>query len=1683
MKKERLSDEIGKIDEDIVDEAAKKREQAAGKDAPRKKSPLLIVTSVLVAAAAAVSGVVFIPKFLSNNGIDTAVPDQPAAITTTAATTPAETAAGAANESETGSRRKNTFSRERRRSDIVADVSAVTASDDSISPDSSLRIRLAADVSEETLRDRIKLSPESEFTLTRDNDRTYILKANKSFGNGTLVKLAVSDDDGDVCDSWAFRTADKFEVTSRYPAGESVYASTDTGVEIGFTMPPSLDAAKDYFSISPAIKGRFSSNETTLYYIPTDGFQPNVRYTVTLKAGFPAENGETLDEDCVFSFRTSSYTDRGSFMFTSSSNSGFSETFLPDDNACIEIYCSGNLAGREFETHLYRFGGSDDYKNAVVTMIGGGSAEDYTVDTSNLTEVFTSDEVPFSRENSNSRVYVLLPDDLEPGYYIADVSVKDVSSMSLQYLIQVSPLSVYGMSLGDENVFFVNDTKTGLPAKGADVTLEKDGKKYSGKVGDDGLAYIRTGGESGRAVLTVGTQSGEYIDSFDLSDAENVNYDDKYYMYLYTDRAAYLVSDTINVWGVLLPKAKGGALPDDLKLSFDGEAKPLSVAADGTFKSTFTYKDHTEGWWNAISLMSGSDIMLETHVQIHDYVKPTYVMDIDAPSFVVQPHKNEIPVTITASYYEGTPAEGLMIKNDGDYKCDPEILRTDGVGEAKAKILAQDVPNSYKAQNLWVCFQLTGVEDTYTTAYKTIPALYHDVMLEYDYDYDTRSLTLTASKLDLTKAEAFFDTVSNDGWYVSGGNMDILKNGAADIPVTVEITRHSTEKQETGSYYDYIEKRTVKTYKYNYRQDNVGTYKIKTTGGKYTLTGLPTDPSLGRYDIRFYYEDSDGYSMEDILWVGDNDDSFLVIDADGNYIWYDGTTDYKVFRLDAETANGLADSGYASYSAFRENEEITFRLACANKEEKLGGKLFVAVYNSDIITRDVYDINELGSVKYKTSRAMIPNAGYTGAYFDGKHVYGLSGGVVIYDESERGIQLTASADEKTYDAGETAVITVNARGLDGAAVEGATVLLNVTDEAAYAIAEQNADPLGEIYRYIYYPRPYTYVSYIQHLPLNASAGEKGGGGPSEVRRDFRDNAYFDSAVTDKDGNATFTVKMPDNMTTWRGTFLAVSQEADGDVLAGKKLLPIVVTRPLFISPIMHQTIVEGDDAAVSAKCAGLPNDGKITVNISGNGVDKTLTIKQQETANFGKLGKGEYKVLFTAEKDGERDAVELPLTVTDTLLETRITRSAMLDELSSAVKPTKYPFGAAFFNKEYMFRADIVYDLIRYCGENLESRMAADFAATELGFMTEEEFIDLYSNETASGYARLLPAAEPSADLTALMAVLCPKTVSGHAREKFTIDAGSDNLGNVSAAYMGLAALGEPVMNDVKKILAETDTDKLYLPNGLKLTAALALCGDYDSAYKSYIRLVPELTINDSDPDAPYAYLLGDNGKPNGYYTRTALIVASLLDLPEAEYFARYLLTEDPKYSSCAAELAIFVKSYVPRKGGEAVFTYMRGGEKQTVTIDRYRPTYITFTEEQLRTADFETKSGEVYVIAYYTGRVDENTDAPTIKVTKKLSGTLAAGEEIIVTIYAPKDCIVYDVIPSCGRRSDSVNNQLGQLVRLYVHEDGIATYKFTPSTQGEYVVESAVVYDYGSGTWGIGERSSVTIGNGNEGL
>ena len=1546
--------------------------------------------------------------------------------------------------------------------DIVS-VTADTMQGRLAAADTAFTVKTSSELDTEQLKEYLFLTPDVPFEITKQDELSYSLKTAEPLPENSIAVIGLKDNTGDVAYKWAFQTDGGFEVRHTYPYSGSEYVTPSTGIEISFTALADHKNAEEYFEINPKVEGRFESRRDTLYFIPSEPLEEMTSYTVTLKKGLVSSEGTALEEDFTFSFVTADSSGH-SYCY----DSGVSETFLKDDMPLIQIFCSDSMKDRDFSVKLFRYASADDYYNALKGYIDSGLSEDnYRFPYDKLENIYSDTVKLVNGKESWDPSYILLPEDMEEGFYFVLVTAEDNGkTYTIQRHIQINPVSVYAAMLSGKAQFFINDTSTGKAVSNADIKLHTKMVSFNTKTDINGVAELEfPTGESGTGLLKIQCGDKVYCDIFDIYDSGNENLSDLYYTYIYTDREIYRRDDTVNVWGVIRPRKEGVKLPEDLTLRFGADYEsgwdiPFKINDDGTFSAQTSFTDIGYEWGTSINLITDNEEICSKYIRIDNYVKPKFNFETDIPYYVVSPQSEPVTVTVDAELFDGTAADGLTFEATGYdiSSAEPSVITTDENGHAEAKLYFTD-SESWQPQWLWADLELTGVQNEYTDAEMNTVGFFRDVMLEYEYNEDDRSMEIRTSLIDTDKFGKD-DSPYKDETYSK------IRGEAVNTDIEVIITRSYSEKIEDGTYYDYLRKENVTNYRYNHKEECVGTYNVSTVNGRVLLENLPTDHEDSSYHIEFRYKDTQGRKTVDAAYI-----------SGYSYDYYNGKKHYT-----------LSSESYV----FKEGQTLTLKLQENGQDVSYNnGRAFLQIHGTEFNDSNVY-----AGTEYNVTMTsdFIPNVNITGAYFDGQHIYPINEGWQDYsfDPEDREIILELSSDKEKYAPADKAKVTVYAKDAKGAVISGAAVNLSISDEAVFAVAPQNADPLEEIYADIYLPLVHQYYSYEQYSMEADGAAEMGGGGDGGgTRRNFKDTAAFMSAVTDSDGKAVFEFELPDNVTEWRATAAAVYEKENDVLYAGAAKLPLIATQPLFIEAVMLPEIVEGDDLSVSARCYGeTAGDDIITVTVSGNGVNETRTAPSGRPVNLGKLAKGDYTVTFSAGEGEASDRIELPLTVKDTLLETRVRVSADLAE-GLDIKPSKWPACVTFFDGEYMLYTDVLFKLTEQAGVRLDMRIASEFAMKQLGFITEQEYLAEFSGITRSdGTVALNKNAEGDIQLTAKLCAAAPELLDKSAVKENMYNILNDkdsHSTDVTSAYFGLAALGEPVMAEIKAVL-ENDilTEKLgdmAYEDGLRLTAALAMMGDYDSALTYYGKFTPVTVKNTDDNGNEVIYVNGDYPVE---LTQTALVTAAVLGLPEADGMARYLVGINQVYDSFAPELMIYLAYYSPEKDGDAEFTYSLDGKTETVKLDRHFGTHIDFGKEQFENADLSVTSGSVYAISSFIGHPVQNDSDPELIVEKTYTsdtGEFEIGSLVTVTIkVAGGDCkfsTVNDVIPSCGRYDDAVScwrtDREGQCVTVYTDEHGVAKYTFRIASSGDYTIESAAARNC-TGQWGMSEKSSITV-------
>lgn len=212
--------------------------------------------------------------------------------------------------------------------------------------------------------------------------------------------------------------------------------------------------------------------------------------------------------------------------------------------------------------------------------------------------------------------------------------------------------------------------------------------------------------------------------------------------------------------------------------------------------------------------------------------------------------------------------------------------------------------------------------------------------------------------------------------------------------------------------------------------------------------------------------------------------------------------------------------------------------------------------------------------------------------------------------STRALEIALKPEPSELSPGGEVRVSANIKGADGEAVEGAELTLIVVDEAILALIDhRHADPLSTFYpmrqegvadaksrhfvRLMDLRRMEELQKEMKQLALDAgvarttampmlssaesapapsSGGTSGGASPIAIRADFRPLAFFGpELLTDKDGNASASFTLPDNLTRYR--VVAIASEG---ARFGKAESSLVARLPLMIRASAPRFLNYGD---------------------------------------------------------------------------------------------------------------------------------------------------------------------------------------------------------------------------------------------------------------------------------------------------------------------------------------------------------------------------------------------------------------------------------------------------------------------------------------------------------------------------
>ncbi len=280
---------------------------------------------------------------------------------------------------------------------------------------------------------------------------------------------------------------------------------------------------------------------------------------------------------------------------------------------------------------------------------------------------------------------------------------------------------------------------------------------------------------------------------------------------------------------------------------------------------------------------------------------------------------------------------------------------------------------------------------------------------------------------------------------------------------------------------------------------------------------------------------------------------------------------------------------------------------------------------------------------------------------------GYSGLVELpVEASSRTITLEISNAQESYRPGSQATVTLTAT-MNGQPVQGAEIALVAADRGVLDLIDYRVpNPMDFFYSRDNFPDKVAHYDTRDMLmdPVTWKANDLPGGdekleeaaaGPgASVRRDFNPTAVFRTGlVTGKDGKVSATFKLPDSLTRFRSTAVAVKDDAFG-IVEGE----IVVQNPLNVRAALPRQMRVDDTATAGVVLTNIDTIAHtVAVTLSAQGLDltgpqkKSVTLQKGETAEVAfdmkATSPGTAKLSFGVDSDVLKERLDETLAVVE----------------------------------------------------------------------------------------------------------------------------------------------------------------------------------------------------------------------------------------------------------------------------------------------------------------------------------------------------------------------------------------------------------------------------------------------------
>ncbi|MCX6047412.1 MAG: Ig-like domain-containing protein [Chloroflexi bacterium] len=1077
------------------------------------------------------------------------------------------------------------------------------------------------------------------------------------------------------------RTFDVFPlptVSTTTPPQDAAAVSPEQDVIIRFSAPVSATTVLSNVRISPML----STTQVYSYYSPYNGEltlswnkKAQTAYTVTVGSAVADEYGNTLGQDYNLHFAT------GDFTPYSRINLDRFTHFNVYSQTLVSLYYR-NIP--KVEATLYRVPMDEFFK-----LTGQDQYQiwnNYQVPDPETNRVWTHSYAPNVERNITGRQVISLTDEagnqLTPGIYLLEVAQlpkpKDDNSPtdpeSQKLIILGNQNLVLKKSQQGESLAWVTDLRTGQPVPDQKIRFYRNnGDPLEATSGPDGIAttqleldantvyqpviaMVGEPGDANFAAVSSEWNQGVAVYDFNLNTGYGTG---QYQLYFYTDRPIYKPGQTIYWKGIVrsLTDDQYTLPPPTLPISItvrDAQgvaimAAEMNPSENGTLngKVTLAPEAGTGYYYLDAQIKTGIDTSVSNGVGflVNAYRKPEFQIEVTSakPEYV---QGDKAKFTVKASYFSGGPLANAPV--DWQLLATPyQFNWTKGPSNRYFSFdpydPSQDNTGPYRSSFIGMFKDGQGTTDAAGNFVVEVPADLGEALQSQNWVFNAtvKSSTNQFVSGNVTAPVhrgAFYSGLSPQSYVVpvnTESKVDVVTVTPQGDPVpTTKLDVIISEFQWNSVY----ERDVVGAYHWetSVLRSPVVTTTL-TTDAKGTATLSWTPKKAGQYQIITRGKDQAGnpISSATYVWSSARSESDFVAWPRENNDRIELVADKKLYAP-GETAKILVPSPFTG---------PVKALVTLERAGVLESKVMTLTSNSETIDIPI-------------TAEHIPNIFVSVVIVKGVDASNPTAAIRVglvqlpVDTSQKALSIGIVPSAVQVKPSDTVTYTLTITDSTGKPVPNAETSVALVDKAVLSLVMGDTRNLLDIFYYQRPPGVTTGALLIinrDRLSQQLSEGAKGGGGGGgdggpEIREDFPDIAFWRADfVTDANGQIKFSVKLPDNLTTWTLLAKAITKET----LVGDAQKEIIASKALQVRPLLPRFFTAGDKAQIGAAVLNTTNQAidelRFTLAVAGAtvGTDKTTmttTLAAGAQTNFN----------FPITVDENSDSVVLTMTAQST---------------------------------------------------------------------------------------------------------------------------------------------------------------------------------------------------------------------------------------------------------------------------------------------------------------------------------------------------------------------------------------------------------------------------------------------------